>query len=144
MTIIRTIIKRIKSLGLKTYIKINEKSYKEVKYLHIRKNSNDLLVLFSGFNPNNKRSYNYIRSLKGLPCDKLYILDSWGYKGSYYWYEKGNSIPEILCLELIKKIYSKYRHLYTGGGQVKEEPPQSIMAFYWVQIWFFLVQTNIS
>lgn len=111
------IVKKIKSILFKMYIHALEKSLFGVKYLHIKKGSPHLLVIFSGFNPHDKRSYNYIRSLQNLNCDKLYVLDSWGYKGSYYWYENGSNNPEISVTNLLNDIVKKngYKHLYTAG-----------------------------
>ena len=59
----------------------------DIKYLFKPGQTKKLLVIFSGFNsPENTRqlSYNYIRTLSGLNCNKLYILDSPEPRGSYY------------------------------------------------------------
>lgn len=59
--------------------------------------------MFSGFG-SNVRKYNYMKTLKDSSIDKLFILDVWGYKGSYYWFEKGNDEPKQLVSRLIESI----------------------------------------
>ena len=59
----------------------------DIKYLFKPGQTKKLLVIFSGFNsPEATRqlSYNYIRTLSGLNCNKLYILDDPDPRGSYY------------------------------------------------------------
>lgn len=59
----------------------------DIKYLFKSGQTKKLLVIFSGFNfPEATRqlSYNYISTLSGLNCNKLYILDDPDPRGSYY------------------------------------------------------------
>lgn len=59
----------------------------DIKYLFKPGQTKKLLVIFSGFNsPEATRqlSYNYISTLSGLNCNKLYILDDPDPRGSYY------------------------------------------------------------
>ena len=59
----------------------------DIKYLFKPGQTKKLLVIFSGFNsPEDTRqlSYNYSRTLSGLNCNKLYILDDPDPRGSYY------------------------------------------------------------
>ena len=59
----------------------------DIKYLFKSGQTKKLLVIFSGFNsPESTRqlSYNYIPTLSGLNCNKLYILDNPVPRGSYY------------------------------------------------------------
>ena len=59
----------------------------DIKYLFKSGQTRKLLVIFSGFNsPEATRqlSYNHIRTLSGLNCNKLYILDNPEPRGSYY------------------------------------------------------------
>ena len=59
----------------------------DIKYLYKSGQTKKLLVIFSGFNsPESTRqlSYNHIRTLSGLNCNKLYILDNPDPRGSYY------------------------------------------------------------
>lgn len=110
------ILKPIRYLYNKIYYSIHEKKKYGCKYLFVNNNSNELLIIFSGF-PSHKPVYNYVRSLNGLSIDKLYILDNWGYKGSYYWMENGSSKPEQCVKSLIDSIIKKkqYKKVYTGG-----------------------------
>ena len=49
--------------------------------------------------------------------DKLYILDVWGYKGSYYLFENGTDVPRKDTLSLLNFIMSKkrYKQIVTLG-----------------------------
>ena len=49
--------------------------------------------------------------------DRLYILDSWGFKGSYYLYENGKKYPEEYKSNLITSFLSKgYKKVYMIGS----------------------------
>jgi hypothetical protein len=76
------------------------------------------MIIFSGFNSDDTRLYNYVKSFMPLKCDRLYINDVFGYRGSYYWYENGDNNPEILTQELIENIITKkkYSNIYTAGS----------------------------
>ena len=58
-----------------------------------------------------------MRSLSNLEVDRLYILDTWGYKGSYYLYENGNDYPMKMVDRVIEYYISskKYRNVFTAG-----------------------------
>lgn len=47
----------------------------------------------------------------------MYILDTWGVKGSYYLYEGGDNTPMNLIDKIVEHYISrkKYRNVYTGG-----------------------------
>lgn len=93
-------------------IKLKERTFNgKVKYLFFNNGSKDLLIVFSGFSGEQRR-YNYVKGLWNINVDKLYILDTFAYMGSYYLYENGNNEPEKLVKSLIDKIL-------TGGGEVK-------------------------
>lgn len=92
----------------KVYFLINERTYEgRLKYVYKRKHSRTLIVCFSGFA--SKPVYNYMRTLKSVAADQLYILDDFGFKGSYYWFENGKDNPRRLTHNLIQKIIN-------GGG----------------------------
>lgn len=76
-----------------------------------------MLIIFAGFATGDKRMYNYVRSLRDLNIDKLYILDTWGFRGSYYLYENGSSQPMLATDKIIEHYLSrkKYRNVYTAG-----------------------------
>ncbi len=110
--------RRIKSAFNLFALKIKEKHFnKRLKYLFIDNKSDTLMIVFSAFSTTNIRTYNYVRSLKTLKFDKLYILDVWGYRGSYYLFENGESYPKVETMLLINSILSKkkYRSIYTAG-----------------------------
>jgi len=101
------IVKLAKKVLNKQFIKRHERNFKnEVKYMFVNKSTDQLLIVFSAFT-GERRRYNYFSSLKGKNISQLYILDTWGYLGSYYWYENGESRPEQLVSELINKIVSE-------------------------------------
>lgn len=79
--------------------------------------SDSLFIVFSAFSSTNIRTYNYVRALKGAKCDRLYILDVWGYRGSYYLYENGSDEPYRETLSLIHSILrkKKYKKVVTMG-----------------------------
>ena len=101
------LIKYKKHFIAKLYICRHEHVSDEgVKYLFVNKNTEDLLIVFSGFT-GEKRRYNYFLSFADLKISQLYIMDTWGFMGSYYWYENGDSYPEEKVLKLIKSIIDK-------------------------------------
>lgn len=98
----------IRKILKKVYFFINERTYQgRLKYVYKRNHSKTLIVSFSGFSPT--PVYNYMRTLNGVASDQLFILDDFGFKGSYYWYENGEDIPRRLTFDLISKIIN-------GGG----------------------------
>lgn len=76
------------------------------------------LLFFSAFGSSNIRTYNYVKSLKGCKVDRLYILDPWGYKGSYNLFEDGDDYPWCTTNQLIVNIISKmgYKRVITAGS----------------------------
>ncbi len=89
------------------------KWHSRLRYVFYINHSERLIVVFSGFPENDKPVYNYIRTLKSVPADKLFILDDFGYKGSYYLLEKGTNKPQLLVKSLIDHIING-RHRYTS------------------------------
>ena len=80
-------------------------SYKKIKFLSYERDSEKLVVIFSGFNgPDAERqqSYNYIRSLINLNVNKLFILDNHGDRGSYYVGNIDQGSVEMSVFELIE------------------------------------------
>jgi hypothetical protein len=74
-------------------------------------NQDYLVVVFSGFNPPNAKlanSYNYIRTLRGVDCHRLFILDDYGPRGSYYLGSKDTFEVESSIASLISFIARKY------------------------------------
>lgn len=115
------IIKKIKTLLMLINIKLHEQTYKNrLKYLFKpQKGSDALIIVFSAFT-GEKRRYNYIKTLKDIKCNKLFILDNFGVKGSYYLYENGEDYPKNLVISLIKNIINKIqpkRIITTGSSK---------------------------
>ncbi len=52
-----------------------------------------------------------------MNVDRLYLLDTWGFKGSYYLFENGSKHPMELTDKVIEKYISKkkYRNVFTAG-----------------------------
>ena len=110
--------KVLRHLKVKSIINKHERVYKDqLKYLHISRKSDTLMIVFSGFT-GEIRKYNYISSFMDLPLDQLYILDTWGVKGSYYWLENGENTPEKIVDSFIKYFLSQheYKHVFTCGS----------------------------
>ena len=113
-SVIRRTISAIRLIKLK----MQERSWnKRLKYLFFNNKSDTLCVVFSAFSGEKIRTYNYVRGLKDVHYDKLYILDVWGYMGSYYLFENGTDIPRQETLSLLKSILSRkeYKHVLTMG-----------------------------
>ncbi len=109
----------VKSLLYKIYIKIKERRFgRKLRYLFINNHSDSLLIVFSGFSPGNQRRYNYVKSFSGLDVDKLYILDPYAYRGSYYLYESGSNYPQYETQGLIDRILKRknYKSTYFSGS----------------------------
>ena len=99
-------------------LSFKEKKYDgRLKYLFEKHNSNTLIISFSGM-ATRKPKYMYMRTLKDVKVDKLFILDDFGYKGSYYWFENGSDKPLRLTSGLINTILKngKYKYVYTIGS----------------------------
>jgi len=74
-------------------------------------NKDFLVVVFSGFNPPNAKlanSYNYIRTLRNVDCNRLFILDNYGPRGSYYLGSREEYEVESSIASLINFISRKY------------------------------------
>lgn len=108
--------KMIRHLVTQIYLILNEKKYKgRLKYLYKSNSSDTLLVVFSGFA--DKPVYNYIRTLSNVCCDKLFILDDFGYRGSYYWYEDGLTHPLDLVTSLLRDLGGGRRIVTLGSSK---------------------------
>lgn len=110
----------LKKLFRNLWFKFHERTYNDrLKYLFENNHSNSLIVSFSGFPGDGKPSYNYVRTLSGnKKIDKLFILDDFGCRGSYYVMEDGEYTPRELVKGLIAKIMTRgeYKNVYTMGS----------------------------
>lgn len=114
----KKISKLFSSLYTRIDIKIREKKFNnQLNYLFYSQKSDTLLIIFSAFT-GEKRRYNYVRGLAKCQADRLYILDPWGYKGSYNMYENGFDYPEKITDALISEIMKKgnYKRVITAGS----------------------------
>lgn len=117
--------KSLRKILYRIFILFNQKIYhiengKKIKYLFFPKKSDELIISFSGFAGENKKpKYNYIKTLKGVEKNQIYILDDFGYKksGSYYLGENGDYFLEREIPRLVNKIKHKYniKKVYTIG-----------------------------
>ena len=97
--------KAVKFFKNKIILSFKEHHFGKLKYVYERNGSEELIVVFSAFET--VRKYDYMKTLSDSKIDKLFILDTFGYRGSYYWFEKGEGIPNELVTKLIERI---------GGG----------------------------
>lgn len=99
----------LKSTLKRLYFAVNERKFQNrVKYLFLNNHSKTLAIIFSGFSE--KPVYNYIKTLKNWKVDKLFILDDFAYRGSYYWYSNGSNEPMVLVQSLINQFANKERY----------------------------------
>lgn len=88
----------------------NEKVFKgerDVKYVFNKSydKTEGLIILFSGFQPKNKPpAYNYGKTIEEFDCNKLFILDDFGARGSYYLCQDRDFSIERSVIELIYAI----------------------------------------
>lgn len=88
----------------------NFNSKRNVKYIYEENaNSDFLIIIFSAFSPKGQPPmYNYIKTLNGVDCNKLFILDDFGSIGSYYLsFEENNNYIEESVMGLINSICVK-------------------------------------
>ena len=76
-------------------------------------NKNKLMIIFSAFSTDEAK-YNYISTLKTCDCNKLFILDDFGSKGTYYLGLKGDFNIETSVMALISYIMSKNKILFSN------------------------------
>lgn len=83
----------------------------KVKYILKRKKSTDsLVIVFSACTRKGlKARYNYVKTLDGLGCNRLYILDDYArdHRGSYYMGHDFKFNEETAVEELIKKVITE-------------------------------------
>ena len=107
-------IKKLYRLYCALNIRIHEKENAGVRYIYKNKNSNMLIIVFSGIGGD----YNYRRSFQNSTYDQLYIKDNWADGVSYYLYENGKNVPEMLVSRFIDffLINHKYSKVITFGS----------------------------
>lgn len=97
-------------------------SYNNIKYYFqkaVLSNKNKLIIVFSAFS-NDKAKYNYINSLRFIDCNKLFILDDYGSKGTYYLGKNGNLNIETSVMALISNIMAQnsieFKNVISAGS----------------------------
>lgn len=70
-------------------------------------NKDKLIIIFSAFSKD-KPKYNYVNTLKCIDCNKLFILDDYGTKGTYYIGLEGKFDIETSVISLITEIMAKH------------------------------------
>lgn len=112
------IAKYIRFIKNKILLSLKEQKYcGRLRYIYENNNSPKLVIVFSGFAYKIPK-YNYMRTLKDAAVDKLFILDDFGHRGSYYWFENGTDLPLQLVSNLISTILAnkKYKNIFTAGS----------------------------
>lgn len=114
----KSIKKKVKSFLTKLYIWSKERTWGGQKYLYVGNNSPNLLVVFPGFGVDDHRLYNFVKSFWSLKFDKLYLLDTYAYRGSYFWYEDGTDRPEESVTKFLAwfKQRKKYNRVIMVGS----------------------------
>lgn len=84
----------------------------KIKYLFSKNESSEnLIVVFSGYSsdPILKAKYNYIKAINDINCNKLFILDNYGYdeRGCWYLGEQLNFKVEKSVVDLIRYIQNE-------------------------------------
>lgn len=106
----KNILRKILKAPFYFYIKMHEKKGEGMKYLHFKRNSKVLAIVFSAFDSEDShRVYNYVKSLSRIPIDFIFLSDPWGFRGSYYMYDSGSSSPQLV-------VYNTVSQLIRGGG----------------------------
>lgn len=141
---LKRVLKALSSGRSFVQIKMREKTFeKQLKYLFFNNHSDTLLIVFSAFT-GDRRRYNYVRGLSDCKYDRLYILDPWGYQGSYNLYENGEPYPEAITKKLISKIinWGGIKELLLQGLQ-KEALVRFILAYTFMPVRYLLGRANI-
>lgn len=97
--------------------KFKSKNSVQLKYLFEKnRNSHCLIVVFSACTRKGiKARYNYVRTLKSVKCNKLFILDDFAqdHRGAYYLGKNGGNEIEMACKELIE-----YKAMVTDSNEI--------------------------
>ncbi|MBS6503597.1 MAG: hypothetical protein KH415_18625 [Clostridium sp.] len=92
-------------------------------------NKNKLMIIFSAFSTDDAK-YNYISTLKTCDCNKLFILDDFGSKGTYYLGLKGDFNIETSVMALISYIMSKNKILFSNVISIGSSKGGSAAIYY--------------
>ena len=78
-----------------------------LKYMLDRVDSRDLIIVFSSCTRKGIRArYNYVRTLKEVPCNKLFLLDDFAsdHRGSFYLGSNMKFEEAVVVRELIDRV----------------------------------------
>ena len=94
-----------------------------LKYMLERADSGDLIVVFSSCTRKGIRArYNYVRTLKKVPCNKLFLLDDFAadhrgafYLGSNMRFEEADAVRELI--DKVREKTGAKRLIFCGSSQ---------------------------
>ncbi len=92
-------------------------------------NKNKLMIIFSAFSTDDAK-YNYISTLKTCDCNKLFILDDFVSKGTYYLGLKGDFNIETSVMALLSYIMSKNKILFSNVISIGSSKGGSAAIYY--------------
>lgn len=107
--------KWLKSIYWLTYYFLHTRTSPDgVEYIYKRRGSDKLVIVFTSM----VGRFNFIRSLKTVSYDQLFIRDCWADNASYYWFERKQDYPELFTQNLIDQVLAKgnYNKVITIGG----------------------------
>ncbi|MDQ1000308.1 hypothetical protein QFZ28_000708 [Neobacillus niacini] len=85
-------------------------SHRDIRYHYIEAKenllNNQLIVIFAGMGRMFEYKYNYSKAISEINCHKLFIIDDYGARGSYYLGNNGDSLVETSVISLILNIAS--------------------------------------
>lgn len=118
--ILKLVPKIISKVRTIIWVLIKEKKFEctKIRYIWIKSAKHTRLVIFfSALDKDNNRRYHYLKSFDDINYDKLYILDPYGYRGSYWLYENGKDYPQSETMSFLSYILSqkKYSQVITAG-----------------------------
>lgn len=125
----------LEKLNFDKFIYQNERVHRSLKniryYFQSAKvfNKNKLIVIFSAFSQSQPK-YNYVKTLKTIDCNKLYILDDYGEKGSYYLGLDGNFDIESSVMSLITNIMKEKNILFNDVIAIGSSKGGSAAIYY--------------
>lgn len=107
----------IRSKTITLFFHLKQRTHNSrLKYIFENNHSDTLVIVFPGFPLGEKPLYNYYRILKKVPCDKLFLLDDFGYRGSYFLFENGKKLDELVISLLQSTINKRHKRIITAGS----------------------------
>ncbi|PEQ82698.1 hypothetical protein CN481_24645 [Bacillus sp. AFS006103] len=86
-------------------------SHRDIRYHYVEakdnKLRNQLIVVFAGMGKKYEYRYNYAKAISDINCHKLFIIDDYGDRGSYYLGNNGDSLVETSVISLILNYASR-------------------------------------